>query len=76
MAEGIGRAIADGRMRPCDPMQAAHQFVGLCQNRMLKAYLCNAMDEPTRDEIRTEVTAAVDTFIAAFGPKTAPLDPV
>jgi AcrR family transcriptional regulator len=71
MAEGIARAVADGRLRPCDPMKAAHQFVGLCQNRMLKACLCNAMDEPGPEEIAAEVTAAVDTFLAAFGPEAA-----
>ncbi len=71
MADGIARAVADGRLRPCDPMKAAHQFVGLCQNRMLKACLCNAMDEPTPEEIEAEVAAAVDTFLAAFGPQEA-----
>jgi AcrR family transcriptional regulator len=68
MAGGIAKAVADGRLRPCDPMKAAHQFVGLCQNRMLKACLCNAMDEPTLAEIDAEVAAAVETFLAAFGP--------
>jgi AcrR family transcriptional regulator len=68
MAEGITQAIADGRLRPCEPLKAAHQFVGLCQNRMLKACLCNAMERPTASEIETEVTAAVETFMAAFGP--------
>ena len=67
-AEGIAQAIADGRLRPCDPLEAAHQFVGLCQNRMLKACLCNAMDRPSAEEIEKEVAAAVETFMAAFGP--------
>jgi AcrR family transcriptional regulator len=70
MAEGIAQAVADGRLRPCDPMQAAHQFIGLCQNRMLKACLCNAMETPTAAEIESEVSAAVETFLAAFGPRT------
>jgi AcrR family transcriptional regulator len=68
MAEGIAQAIADGRLRPCDPVKAAHQFIGLCQNRMLKACLCNAMDTPSAEEIEEEVSAAVESFMAAFGP--------
>jgi AcrR family transcriptional regulator len=71
LAEGIAQATADGRLRQCDPMKAAHQFVGLCQNRMLKACLCNAMQTPTAEEIEAEVTAAVESFMAAFGPVTA-----
>lgn len=65
-------ATAEGRLRPCDPVRAAHQFVGLCQNRLLKAGLCNAMPPPGPEEIRTEVAAAVDTFLAAFGPSSHP----
>lgn len=64
----IARAVDDGRLRPCDPQLAAHQFVGLCQNRLLKARLCNAAPEPTDAEISAEVAAAVITFMAAFGP--------
>ena len=63
----IARAVEKGRLRPCDPAMAAHQFVGLCQNRMLKARLCNALPEPTPAEIDSEVNAAVSTFMAAFG---------
>ena len=71
MAEGISQAIADGRLRPCDADKAAFQFVGLCQNRMLKACLCNAMDAPSPEEIEAEVAAAVESFMAAFGPVAA-----
>jgi AcrR family transcriptional regulator len=72
LAAFIAGAVADGRLRPCDPQAAAHQFVGLCQNRLLKARLCNAAPEPTAAEIDAEVAAAVDTFMAAFGPPTSP----
>jgi AcrR family transcriptional regulator len=71
LAEFIGRAMDEGRLRRADPVAAAHQFVGLCQNRLLKARLCNAAPEPTEAEIETEVAAAVDTFMAAFGPRGA-----
>jgi AcrR family transcriptional regulator len=68
LADFIAAAAARGALRPCDPLVAAHQFVGLCQNRLLKARLCNAAPEPTADEIAAEVAAAVATFMAAFGP--------
>jgi AcrR family transcriptional regulator len=61
-------AVEDGRLRPCDPSRAAYQFIALCQNRYLKACLCNALPLPSPEEIDAEVEAAVDTFMAAFGP--------
>jgi AcrR family transcriptional regulator len=45
---------------------AAHQFMALCQNRMLKARLCAAMAEPTEAEIAKEVDRAVKVFLAAY----------
>lgn len=69
LADFIGRAVEEGRLRPCDPLAAAYQFIGLCQNRWLKARLCNAAPEPTEQEIAAEVDAAAETFMAAFGPR-------
>jgi AcrR family transcriptional regulator len=71
LADFLAGAVRDGRLRPCDPQAAAHQFIGLCQNRLLKARLCNAVPEPTAEEIDAEVSAAVETFMAAFGPRPA-----
>jgi AcrR family transcriptional regulator len=68
MAAGIAQAIADGRLRPCDPLEAAHQFVALCQHRLMRACLCNVTAPPGPEEIDAEVARAVDTFMAAFGP--------
>jgi AcrR family transcriptional regulator len=68
LAEYIAKSVKEGRLRPCDPEAAANQFIGLCQNRLMKARLCNAIPEPTEIEIETEVAAAVETFMAAYGP--------
>jgi AcrR family transcriptional regulator len=68
LAEFMAQVAGEDRLRPCDPHVAAHQFIGLCQNRLLKARLCNAIPEPTEAEIETEVAAAVETFMAAYGP--------
>ncbi len=68
----MATASADGRLRPCDPERAAYQFIALCQNRLLKAGLCNALPVPSPAEVDAEVAAAVDTFLAAFGPLPTP----
>jgi|KBSSwiStaDraftv2_1062776.scaffolds.fasta_scaffold12880_9 AcrR family transcriptional regulator len=69
LADVLAQATARGELRADDPLLAAHQFIGLCQNRMLKARHCNYMPEPTAEEIAKEVDAAVRTFLAAFGTK-------
>jgi AcrR family transcriptional regulator len=68
LTEFIAWSAGEGRLRPCDPQMAAHQFIGLVQNRLWKARLCNAIPDPTEAEIDAEVAAAVETFMAAYGP--------
>jgi AcrR family transcriptional regulator len=58
-----------GLPRLGDPLQAAQQFVALLQGGLYKRRLLNMIDHPTREEVLAEVTAAVDTFMAAFGPR-------
>jgi AcrR family transcriptional regulator len=67
LAGFLEQMAGQGRLRIDDPLCAAHQFVGLCQNRLIKARLCNYVPEPTPQEIESEVSRAVDTFMAAFG---------
>ncbi|WP_305698371.1 TetR/AcrR family transcriptional regulator C-terminal domain-containing protein [Phenylobacterium sp.] len=50
-------------------MVAAQQLIGLCQSRLWKARMCNAVPEPDDTEIRLEVDQSVETFLAAFGPQ-------
>ncbi len=69
LAEFLSQATARGELCPCDPMVAAHQLIGLCQNRLMKARMCNAVPEPGDTEIRLEVDQSVETFMAAFGPQ-------
>jgi AcrR family transcriptional regulator len=64
----LARMRAEGQLETDDPVAAAHQFIGLCQNRLLKARLVNYVGEPTPAEIDAEVAAAVRTFMAAFAP--------
>lgn len=62
----LARMKLEGRIEVSDPIAAGHQFIGLCQNRMLKARLVNYIGQPTPDEVDAEVEAAVSTFMAAF----------
>ena len=71
LGDYLARAKADGRIHAEDPLAAAHQFIGLCQNRLLKARLVNYVGEPSLAEVDAEVQAAVATFLAAFGTKAA-----
>jgi hypothetical protein len=68
LGDFLARMKAEGRIDADDPVAAAHQFIGLCQNRLLKARLVNYVGAPTPEEIDTEVAAAVRTFMAAFAP--------
>lgn len=64
----LQQAIDQGQLKKIDdPVHAARQFIGMCQNWMMKARLCNAMAEPTPEEIDREVLPAVEMFLAAHG---------
>jgi AcrR family transcriptional regulator len=65
----LQKGIDKGELKIADPVHAAHQFIGMCQNWMMKARLCNAMAEPTPEEIDAQVLPAVDMFLAAYGTK-------
>jgi len=55
-----------------DPLDAAHQFLGLVQNRFLKARLCNAIPDLAPQQIDEEAARAVSTFLRAFGTDRRP----
>jgi hypothetical protein len=64
------KSMADkGLLEIDDPLQAAHEFIALCQNRLWKARLCNVSGMPTPAEIDQQVSRAVRVFLAAYGPK-------
>jgi AcrR family transcriptional regulator len=68
LTERIAAWSAKGLLAAPSPELAAHQFIGLVQNRYFKARLYNERPELTGAEIETEVGAAVDTFMRAFRP--------
>jgi len=68
LASHLAQAAGKGQLNLSDSLGAAHQFIGLCSNRLMKARLCGVVSEPGQEEIDAEVAAAVGTFLAAFGP--------
>ncbi|MGZ6017132.1 MAG: TetR/AcrR family transcriptional regulator C-terminal domain-containing protein, partial [Phenylobacterium sp.] len=67
VAELLESMQADGHLDLDDPMDAAHQFLGLAQNRYFKARLCNAIPELTEKQIEDEAKLSAKTFLRAFG---------
>jgi AcrR family transcriptional regulator len=67
LAAVFDRAAAEGRLKPCDAQRAADQFLALCQASVHKRRLFNVGSTPSGEEIRSEVEAAVATFLAAYG---------
>jgi len=70
VAELLSDMQAAGHLDLDDPLDAAHQFLGLVQNRLFKARLCNALPELTQKQIEDEATLATRTFLRAFGTRT------
>ena len=70
-AERVAELLTDmataGHLDLDDPLEAAHQFLGLVQNRYFKARLCNAIPELTQKQIEDEAALAARTFLRAFG---------
>lgn len=70
-AERLARRISEwaeaGKLQIGDPVIAAHQYLGLVQNRYFKARLCNWLPDLTGAQIEAEVAAAVKTFMRAYG---------
>jgi AcrR family transcriptional regulator len=61
------QAIAEGRLKPCDPVRAAEQAMELTLAGFYRRRLWNVGPPPTDAEIDATVQAGVDTFLKAFG---------
>jgi AcrR family transcriptional regulator len=66
VAELLEAMAKEGLLKLDDPLDAAHAFLGLTQNRYFKARLCNAIPELTEKQIEDEATLATRTFLRAF----------
>jgi AcrR family transcriptional regulator len=63
----LKQAIADGRLRPCDPERAAEQAMEMAVGGMYRRRLWNVGPAPTDEEIEDAIASAIDVFMAAYG---------
>jgi AcrR family transcriptional regulator len=63
----LKQAIADGRLKPCDPERAAEHATEMCVGGMYRKRLWNVGPAPTEEEIEAAIASAVDVFMAAYG---------
>jgi TetR/AcrR family transcriptional repressor of mexJK operon len=63
----LKQAMADGRMKPCDPERAAEQAMEMALGGMYRRRLWNVGPNPTDAEIEAAIESAVDVFMAAYG---------
>ena len=63
----FNQAIAEGRLKPCDPGRAAEQALELTLAGLYRRRLWNVGPPPTEAEIDANVKAAIDIFMAVYG---------
>jgi AcrR family transcriptional regulator len=69
VAAYIAAAMADGRLRPGDPMRATLQFTALCQAESFQQVLLGMGPAPGAETIARHVTVAVDSFLKIWSAK-------
>ena len=69
LADYLKSARQEGLLTLDNPMQAARQFMSLCDSQFAKARWCNAAPAPSAQQIEHEVQCAVRIFLAAYGAK-------
>ncbi|WP_308249882.1 TetR/AcrR family transcriptional regulator [Sphaerisporangium fuscum] len=69
LADRLARLSLSGRLRHCDPAQAAEHFLALLTAPMETRSRLGTRKVPST-ETRQVATAAVDTFLRAYGPPT------
>jgi AcrR family transcriptional regulator len=60
-------AIADGRLKDCDPDRAAEQAMEMALGGMYRRRLWNVGPKPTDEEIDSAIASAIDVFMKAYG---------
>ncbi|MEV6925141.1 TetR/AcrR family transcriptional regulator [Dactylosporangium sp. NPDC051485] len=73
IADRFARLAVSGYLRPCDPVLAAEQFLGLLTVPAEERSRMGTRKVPAA-EVRTISTAAVDTFLRAYATATGETD--
>ncbi len=66
LTEVFGEAVADGRLRPCDPTVAAHHFIALCTAEVMKKSLFGAALRPSPEEAIRIVDNGLEVFLSYY----------
>ncbi|HZU50794.1 MAG TPA: TetR/AcrR family transcriptional regulator [Sphingomicrobium sp.] len=66
LAQLFEQAGASNKLKIDDPQIAAHHFMALCQAGVYRRRLFNVGGKPSAKNIRTDIEAAVRTFMRAF----------
>ena len=69
LTEVFGRAVEDGRLRPCDPAVAAQHFIALCTSEVMKKSLFGAALRPSREAAEKTVDDGLNVFLDYYGAK-------
>ena len=67
----VERAIAEGDLRPCNPMAALQHFAELCVGSLRYRKLLNEDDGSGEREIRDHINEVVDVFLHGYGARPA-----
>jgi AcrR family transcriptional regulator len=67
MSEYFDRAVAQGHLKPGNTLVMASHFFDLCKGELHHRKLWNVVDHITDNEIRENVSQAMDVFLAAYG---------
>lgn len=69
LTEVFGEAVADGRLKPCDPQVAAHHFIALCTSEVMKKSLFGCQLRPTPEGVKKIVDDGLDVFMTYYSAK-------
>ena len=69
LTEVFGEAVKDGRLKPCDPLVAAHHFIALCTSEVMKKSLFGCQLRPTPEGVEKIVDDGLDVFMAYYSAK-------
>lgn len=68
LAAFFEHAMETGQLKRADPRRAAEHFLALCRSGVHDRRLWNLVEKPTAADIRANVDAALDVFMAAYAP--------
>lgn len=69
LSAAFSREMKAGTLREADPEMMAQQFLGLCNSGLYQFCLWNVAPPPDDSVVTDFAHHAVDTFLAAFGPR-------